>query len=114
MQTIIIVLDPGELVNPDLDLRYCVPDRIAELTNNDIRDNGYDYIDTVEDKSGPLMGIWLETENAGENWPAVLNILQNWKNFWIMICPNRPKSISLIMKRKILKIVSWFTHNNSL
>ena len=22
------------------------------------------------------MGIWLETENAGENWPAVLNILQ--------------------------------------
>ena len=34
MQTIIIVLDPGELVNPDLDFRYCVPDRIAELTNN--------------------------------------------------------------------------------
>lgn len=76
MQTIIIVLDPGELVHPDLDLRYCVPDRIAELTNNDIRDNGYDYIDTVEDKSSPLMGIWLETEDAGENWPAVLNILQ--------------------------------------
>ena len=76
MQTIIIVLDPGELVNPDLDLRYCVPDRIAELTNDSIRDNGYDYIDTEEHKPGPLMGIWLETADAGENWPAVLNILQ--------------------------------------
>ena len=33
-------------MNPDLDLRYCVPDRITELTNDGIRDNGYDYIDT--------------------------------------------------------------------
>ena len=32
MQTIIIVLDPGELVNPDLDFRYCVPDRIAAVS----------------------------------------------------------------------------------
>lgn len=76
MQTILIVLNPGELANPDLDLRYRIPDRIAELTNDGIRDNGYDYIDTEENKPGPLMGIWLETEDAGENWPAVLNILQ--------------------------------------
>lgn len=99
-------------MNPDLDLRYCVPDRIAELTNNDIRDNGYDYIDTVEDKSGPLMGIWLETENAGENWPAVLNILQ-MENFWIMICPNRQNYISDHETEDIEKCV-LITHNNSL
>lgn len=28
MQTIIIVLHPEKLENPDLDLRYCIPDRI--------------------------------------------------------------------------------------
>ena len=28
MQTIIVLLNPGKLQNPDMDLRYCVPDRI--------------------------------------------------------------------------------------
>lgn len=45
MQTIIIVLNPGKLTNPDLDLRYLIPDRISEITEGAIRDNGYDYID---------------------------------------------------------------------
>lgn len=30
MQTIIIVLNPTKLENPDLDLRYFIPDRIEE------------------------------------------------------------------------------------
>lgn len=29
MQTIIIVLNPGKLTNPDLDLRYLIPDASA-------------------------------------------------------------------------------------
>ena len=33
MQTIIIVLSPAKLKNPDLDLRYCIPDRIEEVSN---------------------------------------------------------------------------------
>ena len=32
MQTIIIVLNPGKLTNPDLYLRYLIPDRISEIT----------------------------------------------------------------------------------
>lgn len=28
MQTIVVLLNPGDLENPDMDLCYCVPDRI--------------------------------------------------------------------------------------
>lgn len=34
MQTIIIVLNPGKLENPDIDLRYCIPDRIEEISHS--------------------------------------------------------------------------------
>ncbi len=33
MQTIIVLLNPGKLKNPDMDLCYCVPDRIEEVSN---------------------------------------------------------------------------------
>lgn len=79
MQTIIVLLNPGKLENPDMDLRYCVPDRIQEVSNSVIQDNGYDYIDTEEGQPGPLMGIWLETENASENWAMISELFQNEK-----------------------------------
>ena len=59
MQTIIVLLNPGQLQNPDLDLRYLVPDRIEE------------------GQPGPLLGIWLETENAAQNWPLIAELFQN-------------------------------------
>ena len=31
MQTIIVLLNPGKLENPDMDLRYSVPDRESTL-----------------------------------------------------------------------------------
>ena len=77
VQTIIIVLNPGKLENPDLDLCYCIPDRIEEVSNGAIQDNGYDFIDTEDGQPGPLMGIWLKTESAGENWPIIAKIFQN-------------------------------------
>lgn len=79
MQTIIVLLNPGKLENPDMDLRYCIPDRIQEVSNSVIQDNGYDYIDTEEGQPGPLMGIWLETENASENWTMISELFQNEK-----------------------------------
>lgn len=77
MQTIIIVLDPVKLENPDLDLRYLIPDRIEEVSNGMIQDNGYDYIDTEESSS--LLGIWLETESADENWQLIRKLFQEEK-----------------------------------
>ncbi len=75
MQTIVIVLNPGKLDNPDMDLCYCVPDRVEEISHNAIQDNGYSFIDTEEGQPGPLMGIWLKTE-AAQNWTVVKELLQ--------------------------------------
>ena len=76
MQTIIIVLNPAKLKNPDLDLRYCIPDRIEEVSNGAIQDNGYDYIDAEDGQPGPLMGIWLKTESASERFPMIIKLFQ--------------------------------------
>ena len=54
MQTIVIVLDPTKLDNPDLDLRYLVPDRVEAVTQGAIADNGYDYLDST---AAPRLGI---------------------------------------------------------
>ena len=77
MQTIVILLDPGKLINPDLDLRYLIPDRIGELTDGAIQDNGYDYLD--REGSGPLLGIWLETGDAAQSWPAIAKLFHEEK-----------------------------------
>ena len=74
MQTIIVLLNPGMLENADLDLRYRIPDRIEEVSNSLIQSNGYDYIDTEDGEPGPLMGIWLETENAHKNGHIVRDL----------------------------------------
>lgn len=81
MQTIIVLLNPGMLENADLDLRYRIPDRIEEVSNSLIQSNGYDYIDTEDGEPGPLMGIWLETENAHKNWHIVRDLFQREKFF---------------------------------
>ncbi len=76
MQTIIIVLHPEKLENPDLDLRYCIPDRIEEVSGGKMQDNGYDYIDTEEGQPDPPLGLWLETESAKESWPIIVSLFQ--------------------------------------
>ena len=79
MQTIIVVLNPGKLENADMDLRYSVSDRIEEVSGSLVQSNGYDFIDTEDGQPGPLMGIWLETENANENWHIVSELFQSEK-----------------------------------
>ena len=79
MRTIIVLLNPGKLENADMDLSYSVPDRIEEVSGSLIQSNGYDFIDTEDGEPGPLMGIWLETENASESWHIVSELLQSEK-----------------------------------
>ena len=79
MQTIIVVLNQGKLENADMDLRYSVSDRIEEVSGSLIQSNGYDFIDTEDGQPVPLMGIWLETENANENWHIVSELFQSEK-----------------------------------
>ncbi|MDE6091730.1 MAG: hypothetical protein K2G14_01380 [Ruminococcus sp.] len=70
MQTIIIKLDSRKLKNPDLDIRYTLPEHIEKYTNGKITDNGYDYITNTE------LGIWLETENSSETFSDVIEIMK--------------------------------------
>ncbi|WP_024856761.1 hypothetical protein [Ruminococcus albus] len=70
MQTIIIMLDPAKLENPDLDLTYEFPVRIEEYTGDTVRDNGYDYVD------GDVIALWLETENAVSGAEKVIELIK--------------------------------------
>lgn len=73
MQTIIIKLDPAKLENADLDLRYYIPDRIEEISNGAIQDNGYDYLDKQ------ILGIWLQTEVASTAYPMIVKLFKEEK-----------------------------------
>ncbi|MDE6313882.1 MAG: hypothetical protein K2M46_09750 [Lachnospiraceae bacterium] len=79
MQTIIIKIDSRELKNADLDIRYVLPDVLAEYTGNKVTDNGYDYIDS----SGCELGIWLSTDDAIKNYPFVIEYIKNH-----LVCEN--------------------------
>ncbi len=72
-QTIIVKLDAQKMENPDLDIRYNLPDRIEEVTKERISDNGYDYL------SDTVLGIWLETDNAEEDVKEVIELIKKEK-----------------------------------
>ena len=69
MITIAIRLDPARMANPDADLRYLIPDRIQEATDNRVSDDGYDYLDD------DTMIIFMNATSP-DNLTAVLEILQ--------------------------------------
>mgnify|MGYP001046792298 FL=1 len=77
MQTIIILLNPSKLENPDLDLRYNIPDRIEEVSGGSIEDNGYNYIEAGN--RDDILGIWLRTESADESYPVIVKLFQEEK-----------------------------------
>lgn len=79
MQTIIVLLNPGKLENPDTDLCYCVLERIEKISNGSIQENGYDYIDTEDGQPGPLLGIWMRTKSASDNWSIIAKLFQEEK-----------------------------------
>ncbi|MDE6519772.1 MAG: hypothetical protein K2K91_04835 [Ruminococcus sp.] len=69
METIIIKLDAQKMKNPDSDIRYALPNRIEEYSNNQITDNGYDYISNSE------LALWFETDNAEKNVELIIQLL---------------------------------------
>lgn len=70
METVLIQLDAGKLKNPDLDIRYALPERIEEYTGGAVSDNGYDFI------NGHVLGIWLSAADAEQAAEAVIRLLQ--------------------------------------
>ncbi len=75
MQTIVIHMDSRRLENPDLDIRYTLPERIEAWSQGAVQDNGYDYVD----EEGHILAVWLETEDAESWWPKIVELLKTEK-----------------------------------
>ena len=73
MQTIGIVLDPGKMSNPDLDIRYDLPERIEEYTDGKVKESCYDYLPDQR------MVIWLDAEDSSKNVGDVIQLIGSEK-----------------------------------
>ncbi|WML33320.1 hypothetical protein [Clostridium sp. OS1-26] len=80
MGSIAIKLDPSKMDNPDLDLRYIIPDKSEELTKGAVKDDGYDY---SSDGTNSII-IFLSSEDPKKYVNEVLDILRN-EDFWTII-----------------------------
>jgi len=74
MAKILIQLDPAKLSNPDLDIRYLLPDLIVEKSGGRITDSGYDF---VGKRSSPSLMLFLRSDDAEAALSVVIEVLQN-------------------------------------
>ena len=72
MPAIVISMDSRKMENPNLDIRYLLPDRIEEWSEGAVSDDGYEYVD----EEGHVLGVWLETEDAEGWWPKIVELLK--------------------------------------
>ncbi len=79
MQTILIMFDPSEIKNADDGLYSEIARKVEEITENEVEDNGFDYIGTDDENARPMLGIWLQTEDAEKYYPAVVKLLKKNK-----------------------------------
>lgn len=72
MAAIVISMDSRKMANPDLDIRYLLPDRVEEWSEGAVTDDGYDYVD----EQGHILAVWLETEDVEGWWPKIVELLK--------------------------------------
>ena len=72
MATVVVRLDPRRLGNPDADLRYRLPDLLAERSAGVITDDGYDYVG-----DGPLLVLFLRAARLEPALACVLDVIEN-------------------------------------
>jgi hypothetical protein len=65
-------LDPRRLENPDLDIRYVLPDLLAERSGGAASDDGYDYVGP-----GPLLLLFLQAADVEPALACVLDVIEN-------------------------------------
>ncbi len=73
MATVILQLDPARLSNPDLDIRYALPDLLVERSDGQLSDDGYDY---VGEGSQPRLQLYLHADDAVAAIPIVIEVLK--------------------------------------
>jgi hypothetical protein len=69
--TIILELDPAKLKNPDLDLRYVLPDILVEKSAGLLSDGGYDYSESKH------LLLFLKTTDPDRGLTCVLDVIQH-------------------------------------
>ena len=75
--TVILRLDPAKLGDPDLDIRYVLPELIVERSGGRLTDEGYDYADDGGGGATPCLLLFLGAADADAALPGVLEILKS-------------------------------------
>jgi hypothetical protein len=72
MDTIAIKLEPTLLTNPDADMRYTLPDLLAERSGGVISHDGYDYV-------GPsnAMVVFLKVSDLERAMGCIIEVIAN-------------------------------------
>jgi hypothetical protein len=70
-----IKISPERLENPDLDIRYVLPDLIIQISEGLIEDGGYDYLD---DEVNTML-IYLRTTDPDFALKKVLEVIETTK-----------------------------------
>jgi len=63
--------------NPDLDIRYDLPDALAAIPESTIKDNGYDY----SDDEPPLLMIHVVSDNIDSDLKLAIEYLEQHQMF---------------------------------
>ena len=80
MGHIAIRLNPQKLTNPDLDIRYALPDLVNEHTGDRVKDDGYDY---DSDTDNTLI-VYLACAGPAADVQEVIRILRDHE-----VCGNK-------------------------
>lgn len=75
MYSLVLTLDAHELVNPDLDLRYAIPDLLSAQSNGNIHDNGCGYED--QENSDPLLAIFIKVSDLSSAIATISHVVQH-------------------------------------
>jgi hypothetical protein len=72
MHTIVVRLDPQLLDNPDADMRYRLPDLMAERSGGAIIDDGYDYVGKQR-----FLVLFLKASDLQAALACVVDVVEN-------------------------------------
>jgi hypothetical protein len=72
MATLVVRLDPQLLDNPDADIRYRLPELLAERSKGIMSDDGYDYVGEQ-----PLLVLFLKASRLKPALACVLDVIEN-------------------------------------
>jgi hypothetical protein len=72
MYTILFRLVPDHLNNPDLDIRYLLPDLLAARSDGIIKDDGYDYA-----SGSNHLHVFVTTTDIKSAMKCILDLIDN-------------------------------------